>query len=392
MAKRVDNRESVLFNLPTELLLELEHYLGPCAEVSLRQSCSRFFYLFSYPSFYLKGDARFVFLCNIERDDPGSLGKRKRLVCGHCRDLHSKSAFPSSQLTNAPQQRDCRQIWLCPHRSLGFEKAVRSISTVDTLLRLERHDPCSRCKPVIRNRSVAERNGSGSTSLPTELDPSEGSVAGETMLISKIGILQKPAPLIDGRVSGSSLDAEIFTTKELARVLSALNFCICPHLQLGDPYILSKFCRACLDIQPAREGGKRRVCISLTNKGEKKGMCKGMCYAKDCKTGFMFQSRQSMLPGASGRRQVWLILSIFRWLGSLTPSRVSRDPTAARPETGDKSLRSGAEERLWTDHTVDAAEMAAMRGRGKAWMGEFGSRCLPDWSICELHPEDFSLR
>lgn len=350
--ERVNNSQSTLFNLPTELLLMIQPHLSPSSEVSLRQACSRFYYLFSRPSFYLAGDERFIFLCGTERDDPNASGTRKRLVCGHCRELHRRLAFPLGQLTKRPDERDCRQIWLCPHRSLGFDKAVRRIAARDTL-RVETLNPCTKCHPLIRNRSVAETAGSST------------SEASDSLLISKIGILQKPMP------SGSSrVYTELFTTKELAAVLSGLDFQLCPHLRLGDPYILSKFCRACLSVDPPSDKGP--PCISLANRGQRKGICRGMCYARDCKTGFMFQTRQSLLPDASGRRQVWLIIAVYRWLGPLTES--AEVTSAAHP--------------LWVDHTVDAAEMVEMRARWEVWMQGFGKRCLPDWSICQLHPDD----
>jgi hypothetical protein len=38
----------------------------------------------------------------------------------------------------------------------------------------------------------------------------------------------------------------------------------------------------------------------------------------DCGTSFMFQTAQSLLPDVSGRRQIWLIIGVYRWLGPLT--------------------------------------------------------------------------
>lgn len=47
---------------------------------------------------------------------------------------------------------------------------------------------------------------------------------------------------------------------------------------------------------------------------------------------------------------------------------------------------------MWTDHTVGAAEIVQMRDNWKRWVRDYGRKCLPDWSICHLHPEDCHLR
>jgi hypothetical protein len=395
VAPRPDNSESRLFSLPTELLLILQIYLEPCTEVSLRQSCSRFLHIYSLPSFYLAGESRFTFLCHLEFDDPNPNRGRTRLVCGHCRDLHPRSAFPSSELKKPPKQRDCRQVWLCPHRALGFDKAVRRIRAVETLFRVETLDPCGKCKPLIRNRSVADRPGVSSYTPAAEVDLTDSSIAGETLLVSKIGILQKPSPS-DARGTGSSLNTEIFPTKELAGALSKLDFRICPHIRLGDPYILSKFCRSCLNVRMVRPGERGPPCISFTNGGERTGKCRGACYVKGCKTSFMFQTRESLLPDVTGRRQIWLIVGVYRWLGSLVLDKgtVGDGVCVEDAEKVEEGLRiaKGQESRLWLDHTVDAAEMVEMRGKWKTWLSHYGRKVMPDWSICSLHPDDCNLK
>lgn len=392
LTPRPDNSASYLFNLPTELVLQLQLYLAPCTEVSLRQSCSRFFHIYTCPSFYLAGDSRFNFLCYLERDDHNLLRNRSNFVCGHCRDLHARSAFPLSELRKLPQERDCRQVWLCAHRALGFEKALYRIRAVEMPLRVESLDPCSKCKPSIRNRSIADRPGQSAYTSASEVDLSNSSLAGRTLLISKIGILQKPSPS-DTRGSGSSLNTEIFPTRELATALSGLDFGICPHIRLGDPYVLSKFCRSCLNVRILRPGEKGPPCISLKNGGEKAGKCRGECYVKGCKTGFMFQTRESLLPDVTGRRQIWLILAIYRWLGPLIVATSNFDVEADGQcaEAGFALTRS-YENRMWLDHTVDAAEMVEMRVKWKTWLRGHGRKCMPDWSICQLHPEDCNLR
>lgn len=395
LTPRPDNSTSWLFTLPTELLFQLQFYLSPCTEVSLRQSCSRFFHIYTCPSFYLSGDCRFTFLCNLERDDPNPPRKRSRLVCGHCRDLHARSAFSTIDLRKAPQKRDCRQVWLCPHRALGLENAVYRIRAVETLFRVENLDPCVKCKPLIRNRSVADRPGKSSCTPASEVNLSDSSIAGETLLISKIAILQKPSPP-GARGSGSSPNVEIFPTKELAAALSGLDYRICPHIRLGDPYILSKFCRSCLDVRMLRLGEKGPPCISFNNGGKRAGRCRGSCYVKGCKTSFMFQTRESLLPDVSGRRQTWLLLGIYRWLGSLLPlvvetPKVDSDTKTEAAERG-LAVSKAQESRLWTDHTVDAAEMVEMRVKWKIWFRDHGRKCMPDWSICQFHPEDCNLR
>ncbi len=393
-APRIDNSTSRLFNLPTELLLQLQFHLTPCTEVSLRQSCSRFFHIYSCPSFDLAGEDRFTFLCHLECDNPNPLRNCTRAVCGYCRDLHARSAFPSSELSKLPQDRDCRQVWLCPHRALGFEKAVHRLRAVETLLRVENLDPCVKCKPLVRNRSVADRPGKSIYTPASEVDLSDSSIAGETMLVSKIGILQKPSPS-DARGSGSSSKSEVFPTKELAAALSGLDFRICPHIRLGDPYILSKFCRSCLNVRTLRPGEKGPPCISFNNGGERTGKCRGSCYVKGCKTSFMFQTRESLLPDVSGRRQVWLILGVYRWLGPLVvkKSTVVADVDGECADAGSVLVKAKAQERrMWVGHTVDAAEMVEMRVKWKAWLRDYGRKCMPDWSICHLHPEDCDLR
>jgi hypothetical protein len=49
-------------------------------------------------------------------------------------------------------------------------------------------------------------------------------------------------------------------------------------------------------------------------------------------------------------------------------------------------------DRMWVDHTVDAAEMVEMRIKWMTWLRDHGRKCMPDWSICQLHPEDCNLR
>jgi hypothetical protein len=392
LTARPDNSLSRLFSLPAELLLHLQRSLTPCTEVSLRQSCSRFLHIYSYPSFNLTGDDRFTFLCHLERDNPHPSRNRTKFVCGHCRGLHTKSAFPSSELRRLPQQRDCRQVWLCPHRALGFAKVVQRIRAVETLFRVENLDPCVKCKPLLRHRSVADRPGKSSYTPASEVDLSDSSIAGETLLISKIGILQQPSPS-STRVSSSSLHTEVFPTRELAAALSGLDFRICPHIRLGDPYILSKFCRSCLHATIVRPGEKGPPCISLNNNGQKRGKCRGDCYVKGCKTSFMFQTRESLLPDISGRRQIWLILGIYRWLGPLIVEKetIEEKANAERAETIFAIARA-QEGRLLVDHTVDAAQMVEMRVNWKTWLRDHGRKCMPDWSICRLHPEDCNLR
>jgi len=392
LASRPDNSASYLFNLPTELLLQLQPYLTPCAEVSLRQSCSRFFLIYNRPSFYLAGDSRFNFLCHLERDDPNPSRQRLKVVCGHCRELHARSAFPSSELRKLPEGRDCRQVWLCPHRALGFEKAAHRIRAVETLFRVETLDPCIKCSSLIRNRSVADRSGSSSYTPASVVDLSNSSIAGDTLLVSKFGILQKSSTH-DARAFGSNVNTEIFPTKELAAALSGLDFRICPHIRLGDPYVLSKYCRSCLNVRMLRPGDGGPCCISSNPARGKVEKCRGLCYVKGCKTGFMFQTRESLLPDISGRRQIWLILAIYRWLGPLGVGRLNVDGDAdAKSPVADHTLGKAREGRMWVDHTVNAAEMVEMRVNWRTWLRDHGRKCMPDWSICQLHPEDFTLR
>ncbi|KIW42946.1 uncharacterized protein PV06_06442 [Exophiala oligosperma] len=438
-----NNVESGFLSLPTELLLFLQPYLTPSSEVALRHTCSRFFHLYTLPSFVLKGKDLFDFLCMTERDqDPADLD---RLVCGRCQELHVKTTFPASEVTRPPTARDCRTVWLCAHRTLGYAKTIRNVKPgVDSPFRVETLDPCSRCRNFIRTRSVAERPEKGTSQTDLE------SPKTQSLLITKVALLQAPSPLpygtrrerssSSGVVGGggggggstggtsSGVYKELFSAKDVSDALSALDFRLCPHMKLGDPYILSKFCRACINTQRLPVGVKGPPCINDWKKksndlddlvsginnsihnymydnnnrnnhrkrssrrgtggggGERRRMttttttegnrCKGSCYTRGCKTQFMFQTRESLSPDSSGRRQVWLIIAVYRWLGPLQTEL--RDPT-------------------WTDHAVDHRERRDMRARWAEWerqsRGPTGrQQCMPNWSICLLHPEDSNLR
>lgn len=367
----LNNVESGILSLPTELLMFLQQYLTPSSEVALRHACSRFFHLYTTPSFVLKGKELFDFLCMTERDqDPSELD---RLVCGKCQGMHNRSTFPSAEIKCEPTSRDCRQVWLCAHRTLGYQRTVRSIKAgVEAPFRVETLEPCSRCRNSIRNRSVADRPEKGTSSMDLE------NPKAQSLLISKIGLLQAPSPLYNTRTSGGSgMYKEVFQAKSVSAALQAIDFRLCPHLKLGDPYILSKFCRACINTQRLPPGVKGPPCISGSKRefGEalSGAKCKGTCYTRGCKTQFMFQTRESLSPDASGRRQVWLIIVIYRWLGPLL--------TAGREST-------------WIDHAVDHKERKDMRERWAEWerANKAGRQCMPNWSICLLHPEDSNLR
>jgi hypothetical protein len=85
----------------------------------------------------------------------------------------------------------------------------------------------------------------------------------------------------------------------------------------------------------------------------------------------MFQSRESLTPDASGKRQVWLIIAVYRWLGPLLGS--GKDST-------------------WLDHSTKAQERMDMRIAWGNWMRTIHRQPMPNWSICLLHPEDCNLR
>ncbi|KIW12848.1 hypothetical protein PV08_08035 [Exophiala spinifera] len=418
-----NNVESGFLSLPTELLMFLQPYLTPSSEVALRHTCSRFFHLYTLPSFVLKGKDLFEFLCMTERDqDPADLD---RLVCSKCQELHIKTTFPSSELSQPPTSRDCRTIWLCAHRTLGYSKTIRSVKAgVEAPFRVETLDPCSRCRNFIRTRSVAERPEKGTSLMDLE------SPKAQSLLVTKIALLQAPSPsphnhsrhtLRDRTSGGSGTYKEVFSAKDVSDALAAIDFRLCPHMKLGDPYILSKFCRACINTQrlpvgvrgpPCISDWKKRDAIDLidwdgngnnysynynfnTNNNTSGGRfrrgvgggggnggggskCKGSCYTRGCKTQFMFQARESLSPDASGRRQVWLVVAVYRWLGPLQTD--------------------GRGESTWTDHAVDHRERRDMRGRWAEWerqqsRGAAGKPpCMPNWSICLLHPEDSNLR
>jgi hypothetical protein len=366
-----NNVDTGFLSMPTEMLMFLQPYLTPSSEVALRHSCSRFFHLYRTPSFLLTGKELFDFLCMTERDqDPTELDK---LVCSKCQVLHPRSAFPSSEVKSESTSRDCRQIWLCPHRHLGYEKTIRAIKAgAESPFRVETLEPCSRCRNAIRNRSVADRPEKGTSTMDLEHPKSE------SLLISKVALLQAPSPSYATRTSGGSgMYREVFQAKEVSAALQAIDFRICPHVKLGDPFILSKFCRACINTQRLPPGVKGPPCINESKRefgGKQTGAkCKGTCFTRGCKTQFMFQARESLSPDASGRRQVWLIVVAYRWLGPLL---------------------SAGREMTWVSHSIDHQERRDMRTRWQDWekSNRTGRQCMPNWDICLLHPEDSNLR
>lgn len=364
----INSVDSGILSLPTEVLLALQEHLTSSSEVALRHSCARFLHLFKTPSFYLSGDERFDFLCMTERDqDPENL---ERLVCGVCRDLHMKSSFPATEKPKGPE-RDCRQVWLCPHKSLGYEKTVKIMKAGhEAPFRSENIDPCSRCRDVIRCRSIADRPEKGTSIADLE------SANAASLLITKIALLQMPAPQYGQKTTnGGSSYKEVFGVKAVSDALIALDFPICSHLRLSDPYMLSRFCRACINTQKLPEGVRGPPCISEAKRDvgdpDYLGKCKQSCYTRGCKTRFMFQARESLAPDNSGRRQIWLILVIYRWLGPLQSSG---------PDT------------LWKQHTVNHAERLQMRKKWEVLEKTRSRKPMPNWSICLLHPEDSTVR
>ena len=367
-----NNVESGFLALPTECLMNIERYLSPSSEVSLRQSCSRFFYIYKTQSFYLKGPELFDFLCMIERDqDPTQLD---RLVCGVCKELHPRKTFPSSEVRQPPLKRDCRQVWLCAHKYLSYSSSIKQIKTgPDSPFRVENHMPCSRCRDTVRSRSVADRPEKGTSQMELESPKSQ------SLLISKIGLMQAPSPIYKLRTStnSSGMYTEVFEAKRVSDALQAVDFPICPHIRLGDPVILSKFCRSCINTQKLPPGVKGPPCISESDKkdpGKDKiiGRCKGTCFTRGCRTQFMFQSRESLAPDISGRRQIWLIIVVYRWLGPLL---------------------SEGRDRTWSDHATNHQSRMEMQQKWAMWDKETrGQSCMPNWSICSLHPDDSNLR
>lgn len=348
--------------------MTLQPYLRPSSEVALRHTCSRFFHLFSLPSFYLSGPEKFEFCCMTERDqDPREL---ERLVCGRCRDIHSKSAFAAADISVPPLERDCRQVWLCAHRYLGYRKTVKLLKAgVDAPFRAENIDPCSRCRETIRNRSLSERPEKGTREIDLEHPGSE------SLLISKVALMQRPSPSHNTRAMAAGMYVETFPVKEVSDALEAIDFRLCPHLCLGDPSILSKFCRACLNTQKMPPGSKGPPCISEGRREmgdfDAYGKCKGGCFVRGCRTKFMFQTRESLAPDASGKRKVWLLIVVYRWLGPLLSK--TRDPS-------------------WLTHTVDTYERYQMRLAWDQWdKSNRGRQFIPNWSLCLLHPDDCKL-
>ena len=369
-----NNVESGILSLPAEVLLTFGRYLSPSGEVSLRNTCSRFFNLFNTPSFYLSGDDQFDWFCMNERDqDPEALD---RLVCGHCREFHPKAAFPAAERKLDPINRDCRQIWLCAHKHLGYQKTQKTIKAGhEAPFRSENLESCSRCRDVIRNRSVAERLGKGTSDSDLDSDNAM------SLLVTKIALLQAPAPNYSEKAAnGSSSYKEVFSVKSVADTLGAIDFPICNHVNLSDPYLLSRFCRACINTQKLPDGVKGPPCISEQKRDfgdpEYLGKCKQSCYTRGCRTRFMYQARESLAPDASGRRQVWLILAIYRWLGPLQSESEER-----------------RRDQLWLSHAATHSTRTEMRTKWETLeKSNRRGRPMPNWSICNLHPEDPSVR
>lgn len=362
--------DSGLLALPTEVLLTLQKYVSPSSEVALRQSCSRFYQLYSLPSFYLSGDDRFEWLCLYEKDQ--DVDELDQLVCGWCKDRHTKSTFPSAERRLTPGDRDCRQVWLCAHKHLGYQKTIKEIKTGhEAPFKSQSLESCSRCRENIRSRSVAERPEKGTTHADLN------SPNATSLLITKIALLQAPLPKYSEKTSsGSPMYKEIFSVKDVSQALEALDFPICSHLKLSDQYLLSRFCRSCINTQKLPPGVKGPPCISEQKRdiGDPAylGKCKQSCYTRGCKTKFMFQARESLAPDASGRRQVWLILAVYRWLGPLQTTK--RDTH-------------------WIGHAVPHMTRMQMRQKWEAMEKYRGSKKpMPNWSICLLHPEDPSVR
>ena len=366
----LNNVEKGILSLPTEVLLALEKYLIPSSEVALRNACARFLHLYRLPSFYLSGDDKFEWLCMYERDqDQKQLAK---LVCSHCKDLHPRGAFPAAEKKLEPAVRDCRQVWLCAHKHLGYQQVLKDIKPGhESPFKAQSLESCSRCREIVRNRSVADRPEKGTT----ETDLNSVNIA--SLLITKIALLQRPAPAYKERTtSGESMYRDIFSVSDVSNALNALDFPICAHVQLSDPYMLSRFCRACINTQKLPPGVKGPPCISENRRNvgdpEYLGKCKQSCYTRGCRTRFMWQARESLTPDASGRRQVWLIMSIYRWLGP---------------------LQSDVRDSMWYSHTHTHAARSDMRQKWETLeKTRRGNKPMPDWSICLLNPEDCNVR
>ncbi|KAK5103511.1 hypothetical protein LTS08_002926 [Lithohypha guttulata] len=365
-----NNVDKGILSLPTEVLLTLQKYITPSSEVALRHACARFLHLFTLPSFYLSGDDKFEWLCLYEKDqDPDELDQ---LVCGLCKERHVKATFPAAERKLSPAERDCRQVWLCPHKHLGYQKTLKDIKAGhEAPFKSQSLESCSRCREVIRSRSVAERPEKGTAA--TDLDSPNAA----SLLITKIALLQAPAPKYKDRTSsGGTMYKEVFAVKDVAAALCAIDLPVCNHLRLSDQYLLSRFCRSCINTQRLPPNVRGPPCISEQKRDvgdpEYLGKCKQSCYTRGCKTKFMFQSRESLSPDASGRRQIWLILAIYRWLGP---------------------LQSENRDGHWLGHSVPHLARTEMRQKWEASEKARGNRKpMPNWSICLLHPEDPSVR
>ena len=83
----------------------------------------------------------------------------------------------------------------------------------------------------------------------------------------------------------------------------------------------------------------------------------------------------------------------YRWLGSLVVRpATSDDDVIDEVEEHGFAIAKGPGDKSWREHTVNAAEMVEMRANWRTWVKAYGRKCMPDWSICLLHPEDCNLR
>lgn len=388
-------QSSPLLSLPTELLQLLPPYLPPSALVALRQTCSRLHTILGLlphsSSSSLSRTSTFTFLLMLDRDNLTSYAPSTppRLLCGQCQRFHPRSAFPAAHASLHPLHRSCRQLWLCPHKSYTHPRAAKFLrppQDSNTLFITKNIDPCPRCRDSIRHRVASD---------PTN-----------TILTTKIALLQRPTPLPK---RGQAPD--VFPVKDVSAALQTLSFRLCPHIRISDHQLLSRFCRVCLSTRSVKANGR---CIQdcnserLSGTGYGGGKCKGQCFKRGCNTGWMFQTRESLKPDASGRRQVWLVLAVWRAVGNLkipedddagTADEIVWDPEEmgdGKKDTLPEPIMSpgvGERDPAWLDHTVDAPERASMRKHWEQWNrgAGGGGKCLPDWSALLLLSDDGSF-
>lgn len=329
-----NNANSHLHRLPTELLLEIDQYLGPepsasswsdaAAKMALRATCRRFRFELPGPPgpsyCWSNADRRaysnrlalagFRRLCAEERagrlDGDARAGEHggERRVCCICRSSHVKSCFTPGEQMKEPEKRMCigsqGVLEICPHyrvthAGLCVRLRVRAIH-IDCK---DEHGPRSawipspRTRTTVKVREVQER-GKNETKVEIVLDL--GEVADKT-------------------------NDEI-----VLKALERADWRVCPHLRTCDAGAWRLLLN---DTEGAAFLGFLRQYVSCKVVGAT--WCTHVCATPDCDTRVTLYTKPEKRRGYTID---FLYLKIERFLGE---------------------LRNGADERKWLAQIVDAS-------------------------------------